>query len=463
MSPRSPATAGGSATTISSTTADDTTQPQIPLIDFHQPPYILRQQLFAACSSWGFFQLINHDIPSPLLSQFREAMSQFFSLPYETKLKLKRNANNARGYFDDELTKRRRDWKECLDVGVPGSREWSARDDADCNSCLDGKNRFPAEDECPKFRDVVVRYFEECARLSNELAVLMAGALGVEDGMQQEMGLVTRMVNDHTSYLRMNHYPPCNIRKDGETEEEDGEGETNTTEKNPQEPPPLGISPHRDAGFLTVLLQDDDCHSLQVARFEDEDHRDGNADCWVTVHPVPGAVTINTGDMAMIWSNGRFRAPLHRVLTDPTKERYSAPFFYNPGYNELISPLPCCCRDLTATMTVATSTAGYDSNSTGMDDLEPTKYQPCLWGYFRAVRFAGDLTDLGVEIQTSHYKVDAKSFGEKGDQDDKKIGKEKTSSSSKPMSHVEKQMIFLKSVDFGEAFDVDKYRDILQL
>ncbi len=113
-------------------------------------------------------------------------------------------------------------------------------------------------------------------------------------------------------------------------------------------------------------------------------------------------------------------------------------------------------------MTVATSTAGNDSNSTGMDYLEPTKYQPCLWGFFRAVRFAGDLTDLGVEIQTSHYKVDAKSFGEKGDQDDKKIGKEKTSSSSKPMSHVEKQMIFLKSVDFGEAFDVDKYRDILQ-
>ena len=34
----------------------------------------------------------------------------------------------------------------------------------------------------------------------------------------------------------------------------------------------LGISPHRDAGFLTILLQDINCHSLQVARFEDDDH-----------------------------------------------------------------------------------------------------------------------------------------------------------------------------------------------
>lgn len=284
------------------TTAEDITQAQIPLIDLHQPPHLLRQQLYAACSTWGFFQLINHDIPSSLLSQFREAMSRFFSLPYESKLKLKRNANNSRGYFDDELTKRKRDWKECLDVGVPGSRDWSAGDDADINSCLDGRNRFPAEEECPKFREVVVRYFEECARLSNELAVLMAGALGVEEGMEEEMGLVKRMVNDHTSYLRMNHYPPCrNGGSENENADVSGDGEWNISEKNPQEPPPLGISPHRDAGFVTVLLQDDDCHSLQVARFEDEDHRDGDADCWVTVHPVPGALTINTGDMVSSW------------------------------------------------------------------------------------------------------------------------------------------------------------------
>mmetsp|Transcript_31189 Transcript_31189/g.63614 ORF Transcript_31189/g.63614 Transcript_31189/m.63614 type:complete len:159 (-) Transcript_31189:1671-2147(-) len=157
----------------------------------------------------------------------------------------------------------------------------------------------------------------------------------------------------------------------------------------------------------------------------------------------------------MIWSNGRFRAPLHRVLTDPSKERYSAPFFYNPGYNELISPLPCCCRDVTSPATMASSaTAGEDLNGTGTKDLEPKKYLPCLWGYFRAVRFAGDLTDLGVEIQTSHFKMVVGS----GKVEEEKRDKEEKSSTS----HVEKQHKFLDCVDFREAFDVEKYRDILQ-
>jgi hypothetical protein len=161
---------------------------------------------------------------------------------------------------------------------------------------------------------------------------------------------------------------------------------------------------------------------LQVARFEDGDDKDTEAD-WVTVHPIPGSLTINTGDMAMIWSNGRLRAPLHRVLTDPYKVRYSAPFFYNPGYDEMIAPLS----------TVDDNISGGNSSSTDL-----AKYRPCLWGYFRALRFAGDLTDLGVEIQTSHYKVGSDS------------------------SHPENQLVLMKQISFREPFDVDKYRHILQ-
>eukprot|EP00970_Alexandrium_tamarense_P019894 scaffold14582_cov172-Alexandrium_tamarense.AAC.3 len=226
-------------------------------------------------------------------------MIDVFALPYDTKLKLKRNARNARGYFDDELTKRRRDWKECLDVGSPGARDWSVKDFDDVNACLDGFNQFPTLNDCPKFRDTIVEYFDACSRLSNILAKLMAASLGLDDE-SAEVEFFRRMMGDHTSYLRMNYYPPCIL---------DDNNNDDAEEKSTKDPPPLGVSPHRDAGFLTILLQDDDCHSLQVARFEDADD---TADNWVTVHPIPGALTINTGDMAMIWSNGRFRAPLHR-------------------------------------------------------------------------------------------------------------------------------------------------------
>lgn len=291
-------------------------------------------------------------------------------------------------------------------MGVPGSRTWDTPDFDESNACLDGMNQFPSQEECPDFRDITVQYFEECAKLSNRLARLMACALGIRGG-SEDAQILDRMALNHTSYLRMNYYPPCDLN-DVDTVVPDG-------------PPPLGISPHRDAGFLTILLQDDDCHSLQVARFEDSDL--GRDNSWVTVQPIPGAVTINTGDMAMIWSNGIFRAPLHRVLTDPTKKRYSSPFFYNPGYNELISPLDCCscgCSEDKATNEIK------------------KKYRPCLWGYFRALRFAGDLTDLGVEIQTSHFKMDTTS------------------------DHIAKQDEFQKVVNFEENFNVEKYRSILE-
>eukprot|EP00585_Thalassiosira_rotula_P007588 CAMPEP_0196148216 /NCGR_PEP_ID=MMETSP0910-20130528/27257_1 /TAXON_ID=49265 /ORGANISM="Thalassiosira rotula, Strain GSO102" /LENGTH=138 /DNA_ID=CAMNT_0041410857 /DNA_START=66 /DNA_END=478 /DNA_ORIENTATION=+ len=131
---------------------------EIPVIDLRNPsiPHLL-SQIHYACSTWGFFQLINHTISPQLLSEFRRVTSQFFELPYETKVKLKRNASNARGYFDDELTKRKRDWKEAYDVGVPGSRDWNSGNDDDdddngdegSNACLDGYNQFPNENDCP--------------------------------------------------------------------------------------------------------------------------------------------------------------------------------------------------------------------------------------------------------------------------------------------------------------------------
>ena len=170
-------------------------------------------------------------------------------------------------------------------------------------------------------------------------------------GLPEDDAFITALKENHSSYLRMNYYPICGIKD--------------------EDPSTLGISPHKDAGFLTVLLQDDDCHSLQA-------EVDGE---WILAHPVPGALTINTGDMAQIWSNGKYKAPLHRVLADQRRKRYSAPFFYNPGYRTFVQPFVA---------------AGSDSSK--------DNYRKCLWGYFRAVRFAGDLTDLGVEIQIDDYE-----------------------------------------------------------
>lgn len=410
-----------------------TTSLEIPTISLEPSPGRNRADISlaiaAACINPGFFQVTSHSLSNDLLRDFRAAMEQFFSLEDPVKSAIRRHSRNARGYFDNELTKRRVDWKECLDVGaVPRRRSLLAREDggevdvAD-TVCLDGINQWP--DAAPGFREVVDRYFGACAELSDDLATHMVeglrlhvrakmgnghdggGECGVQDGGgsgggpdERSCNFLKRLRENHSSYLRMNHYPPCPPDAD---------------------PGTLGISPHTDAGFLTILLQDDRCHSLQVSDLEAEG-------AWTTVVPTPGALTINTGDMAQVFSGGIFRAPPHRVLTNGTFDRYSAPFFYNPPYDEMVA--------------VSHVAAGAEQRT----------YHPILWGYFRAVRFAGDLTDWGVdEIQVDHFHT----------AEEKKDGRRKVEDGLGDGRHVARQKIFRERAKFDNPFDVDVYRELL--
>jgi len=279
-------------------------------------------------------------------------------------------------FFNDELTKQRVDWKEAIDIGIPGSRDWSLPDTHPSNANLDGFNRLPDEAGLPAFRSTMVEYFEEVTALSQRLTALFATGLGMPPHFFDELR------DNHTSYLRLNYYPACLDAVPGT----------------------LGISPHRDAGFLTVLEQDMDCHSLQAARLTDGE--------WMTVRPVPGSLTINTGDMANMWSNGRYVAPLHRVLTNDQKQRWSAPFFYNPGYMTGVKPLP---------------------------SLGQPHFDECFWGYFRAQRFAGDFADFGTEIQIEDFSVGSAS------------------------PHKERQRTFINGANFAKPFNVDEYRPLLEM
>jgi isopenicillin N synthase-like dioxygenase len=252
---------------------------EVPVIDLApalrgELPQQLVDDMARACEGWGFFQVVNHGLDAGLRSRFEKQMHDFFALPASAKRRIKRDGRNARDWYDDEFTKQRIDWKQGLDVGVPASRSWAVPDDHPSNANLDGFNRFPPAELLPDFRSRTVNYFEAATRVSEKLALVMALGLGLPPKYFSD-----QLRDAHTSYLRLNYYPPC------------------TSPGPPGGPPPLGISPHTDAGFLTVLAQDEGCHSLQVRRRTDNE--------WVTVTPIPGALTINTGDMAQIWSNDR--------------------------------------------------------------------------------------------------------------------------------------------------------------
>jgi isopenicillin N synthase-like dioxygenase len=128
---------------------------------------------------------------------------------------------------------------------------------------------------------------------------------------------------------------------------------------------------HTDAGALTILLQDEYA-GLQVQR----------GDQLVLVEPVPGALTVNLGDMLQVWSNDLYRSPVHRVVASPDHTRFSAPFFWNPSYTTVCEPLPALLRG-----------------------GERARFRPVSWAKFRDQRSAGDYADYGAEIQIADFRI----------------------------------------------------------
>ena len=102
---------------------------------------------------------------------------------------------------------------------------------------------------------------------------------------------------------------------------------------------------------------------------------------WVSAESPRGSLIINIGDVVQVWSNDRFKAPVHRVLASSRFVRYSAPFFLNPSFETDYAPLAAACVD------------------------EPARYRPINWGAFRAGRAAGDYANYGEEIQIAHFRV----------------------------------------------------------
>ena len=155
----------------------------------------------------------------------------------------------------------------------------------------------------------------------------------------------------HTSFLRLNYYPPCPDPASDASTFLPAQGE-------------LGISHHSDAGAITVLIQDG-LPGLQVFH---QGH-------WIDVASERGTVLVNIGDVVQVWSNDTYRAPLHRVLANSTYTRISIPYFLNPAYAYTYAPLSGTPR-----------------------------YRPINWGEFRAGRAAGDYADAGPEIQISDFR-----------------------------------------------------------
>ncbi|KAL2477220.1 2-oxoglutarate (2OG) and Fe(II)-dependent oxygenase superfamily protein [Forsythia ovata] len=163
-----------------------------------------------ACKNWGFFQVINHGVPSRCREKIEVVARKFFALSKEEKKKVGRDEVNPLGYYDTEHTKNVRDWKEVFDLTVKKPTIIPSSHESDDKELIQLMNRWP--EDLPELREACEDYAEEM---------------------------------DHASFLRLNRYPPC--------------------------PAPhlvLGVGRHKDPIALTILAQDE-VGGLEVKRKTD--------------------------------------------------------------------------------------------------------------------------------------------------------------------------------------------------
>ena len=254
-----------------------------------------------ASENVGFFYIANSGVPPSDIRAIFAACERFFSLPQHERDRIFLvNSTSFRGYLPigalGQNTDRPRDLLESWNVGA----ELDPDDpDVRAGKPLHGGNQWP---DLPGFREEILHYYGLMDTLMRRLLQGFAMAAGLpRDGFDH-------WFHKALTQMRLLHYP-AQDRQLGDM---------------------IGARAHRDFGFFTILLQDK-VGGLEVSNSNSE---------WVVAPPVEGTFVVNVAEMLKRVTNGRFESALHRVINRYGTERYSVPFFANPSYDAVLTPLP---------------------------------------------------------------------------------------------------------------------------
>jgi isopenicillin N synthase-like dioxygenase len=257
------------------------------------------REIGAACRDLGFFYAAGHAIAPDTLAALGRASRRFFALPEAEKMRIAmaRGGRAWRGFFPvgGELTSGRPDVKEGLYFG----EELGADDPrVQAGLPLHGANQFP--DAVPELASLVLTFMRQAEQSAHAIMEGIALSLGL-DAQYFRRTYTTQP----TLLFRIFHYP------------------ASTADAG------WGVGEHTDYGLLTLLAQDD-IGGLQVTTPQG----------WIEAPPIPGALVCNIGDMLDRLTGGVYRSTPHRVLNASGRSRLSFPFFFDPGFDARIVPLP---------------------------------------------------------------------------------------------------------------------------
>ena len=259
------------------------------------------RQIDEACRSLGFFRITGHGIERTLFERMDRLSRQFFDQPNDVKatIAMARAGSAWRGWFPvgDEVTSGMPDRKEGLYVGLEHPADHPR---VVSRTPLHGSNLFPAGELGP----ATTAWVNALVPVANAVMRGIARGLGLPTDWFE-----THLTSDPTVLFRIFHYPalPDNDRSDE-----------------------WGVGEHTDYGLLTLLAQD---HrgGLQVRTPHGE---------WIEVPAEPDVLVCNLGDMLDRLTEGRYRSTPHRVRNLSGQSRLSFPFFFDPSWDAVVTPLP---------------------------------------------------------------------------------------------------------------------------
>ncbi|CAI0554301.1 unnamed protein product [Linum tenue] len=230
-----------------------------------------------ASAKWGFFQIVNHGVPTSTQNKIKAGTHQFFNQDAEAKKEYFRAEPMSKVVYTSNYglyTAPVAYWSDVILFNMAPEP--------------------PEPEQIPAcIRENVQEFSQEISKVGGLMFELLSEALGLASNhLKEEMGCAEGMG------LACNYYPHC-----------------------PQPELALGITHHTDIGFITVLSQDH-VGGLQVV------HR-GH---WVDVPPVPEALVVNIGDMLQLISNDKFKSVEHRVIVNSVEPRVSTVCSFGNGF-----------------------------------------------------------------------------------------------------------------------------------
>ncbi|RDX83974.1 1-aminocyclopropane-1-carboxylate oxidase-like 12, partial [Mucuna pruriens] len=220
-----------------------------------------------ACETWGFFQVVNHDIPLSVLEEMKNGVRRFHELDTEAKKEFYSRDRSKSFMYNSNFDL----------YGSQPALNW--RDTFRCRLYPD----TPKTEEIPAVcRDILLDYRKHIMKLGILVLELLSEALGLNSNYLKDMGCAEGL------FALCHYYPSC-----------------------PEPQLTMGTTMHSDNDFFTVLLQDH-VGGLQL-KYHDK---------WIDINPVAGALLI---------TNDRFKSAEHRVLANDVGPRISIACFFCPS------------------------------------------------------------------------------------------------------------------------------------